>query len=136
VAKKNLEKAKISQKYHSILQRYHYRPAALTNRHKFQKPICNLSQLIILRKFKYTIWTSLDYLTCNLTVHILSKFYPVHSAMKKMCTTYLCTIYFSCYFVFFTPSSTPPHPSKTPNTHCKVLLISALFWVLIFSKKL
>jgi len=34
---KNQEKAKISQqKYHSIIQRYHYRPAALNNRQKFQ----------------------------------------------------------------------------------------------------
>ena len=91
--------------------------------------------MIILRRFKYTFWTFLDYLTCNLTVHILSNFYLVHSAMKNMYYVmyYLLQLLLCLLCPFLTP---PTHSSSTPNTHCKFLLISALFWVLIFLKKL
>jgi len=82
----------------------------------------------------YTIWTSLDYLTCNLTVHILSNFYLVHSAMKNM--YYVMYYLLQLLLCLLCPFSTPHPPKLNPNAHCKFLLISALFWVLIFLKKL
>ena len=100
---KNQEKAKISQKYHSIIQRYHYRPAAL-KKQQTQISKTNLQ------------FTQLNYLTCNLTVHIISNFYLVHSAMKNMYyfMYYLLQLLLQLLFCLLCPFSTPPTQVKPP----------------------
>jgi len=100
---KNQEKAKISQKYHSIIQRYHYRPAAL-KKQQTQISKTNLQ------------FTQLNYLTCNLTVHIISNFYLVHSAMKNMyyiLMYYLLQLLLCLLYPFFDPCPPELNPQYT-----------------------